>query len=165
MYFSWIFKSIRKRYLSDKIINRLSLDIFENKVKNINKNNDKKKDKIVRRLEYKFSEDYNQKKTKNRTDSDDERSEKDEKIIKKKEETEVIIQNNNVGYKNIRESKIKNCECSPDKKRNHSSKNLIQIKKNVNNENDFNYFNVKKIKNEKIQNKNKDKDKNRDWRK
>ena len=45
-----------------------------------------------------------------------------------------------------------------DKKRNHSSKNLIQIKKNVNNENDFNFFNVKKIKNEKIQNKNKDKD-------
>ena len=43
-----------------------------------------------------------------------------------------------------------------DKKRNHSSKNLIQIKKNVNNENDFNFFNVKKIKNEKIQNKNKD---------
>ena len=49
-----------------------------------------------------------------------------------------------------------------DKKRNHSSKNLIQIKKNVNNENDFNYFNVKKIKNEKIQNKNKDKDKEKE---
>ena len=29
-----------------------------------------------------------------------------------------------------------------DKKRNHSSKNLIQIKKNVNNENDFNFFNI-----------------------
>ena len=41
-----------------------------------------------------------------------------------------------------------------DKKRNHSSKNIIKINKNVNNENDFNYFNVKKIKNENIQNNN-----------
>ena len=124
-----------KRYLSDKIINRLTLDTFENKVKNIKKNNDKKKDKIVRRLEYKFSEDYNQKKTKNRTDSDDERSEMDEKIIKKKEETEVIIQNNNVGYKNIRESKIKNCECSPDKKIDNKNIEVIPIQHEENRQN------------------------------
>ena len=125
-----------KRYLSDKIINRLTLDTFENKVKNIKKNNEKKKDKIVRRLEYKFSEDYNQKKTKNRTDSDDERSEKDEKIIKKKEETEVIIQNNNVGYKNIRESKIKNCECSPNKKIENKNIEVISIQHEENRQND-----------------------------
>ena len=74
-------------------------------------------------------------KKKNRTDSDDERSEKDEKIIKKKEETEVIIQNNNVGYKNIRESKIKNCECSSDKKIENKNIEVIPIQHEENRQN------------------------------
>ena len=43
-----------------------------------------------------------------------------------------------------------------DKKRNHSSKNLINIRKNVNNENEMNFFNDDKIKKEKTQNKIKD---------
>ena len=102
-----------KRNLSDKIINKLNIDSFKYKISNHNNNNkknDKKGDKVVRKLEYKFNDDYNQKKTKNKTDSDEEKSYKDEKVINKNEETPVIIKSENIGFKNIRESKIKKDE-------------------------------------------------------
>ena len=112
-----------KRNLSDKIINKLNIESFVsdyiNKIKN--RKNEKIKDKkIIRRLEYKFNEDYNQKKTKNRTDSDEEKSDKDDKILNKNEDIEIIIKNKNnnnknIGYHNIRESKIKQ-DNSPDEK-------------------------------------------------
>ena len=95
-----------KRNLSDKIINRLNIDSFKFKIDN-NKKDEKKKYKLVRRFEYKFNDDYNQKKTKNKTDSDQEKSDKDEKVINKNEEIKVIIKSNNIGFKNIRDSKVK----------------------------------------------------------
>ena len=99
-----------KRNLSDIIINKLNIDSFIHKISNINNNKrkDKKRDKIIRRLEYKFNEDYNQKKTKNKTDSDEEKSDKDEKLINKNEEVEVIIKSDNVGFKNINSKIEKN---------------------------------------------------------
>ena len=101
-----------KRNLSDKIINKLNIDSFKYKNGNNNskKNDFKRCDKIVRKLEYKFNDDYNQKKTKNKTDSDEEKSYKDEKVMNKNEETPVIIKSENIGFKNIRESKIKKDE-------------------------------------------------------
>ena len=112
-----------KRNLSDKIINKLNIESFVsdyiNKIKN--RKNEKIKDKkIIRRLEYKFNEDYNQKKTKNRTDSDEEKSDKDDKILNKNEDIEIIIKNKNnnnknIGYHNIRESKIRQ-DNSPNEK-------------------------------------------------
>ena len=101
-----------KRNLSDKIINKLNIDSFKYKNGNNNskKNDNKRCDKIVRKLEYKFNDDYNQKKTKNKTDSDEEKSYKDEKAMNKNEETPVIIKSENIGFKNIRESKIKKDE-------------------------------------------------------
>ena len=118
-----------KRNLSDKIINKLNIDSFKYKISNHNNNkkNDKKGDKVVRKLEYKFNDDYNQKKTKNKTDSDEEKSYKDEKVINKNEETPVIIKNENIGFKNIRESKIKK-----DENKNNNNKDVITIE----NEND-----------------------------
>ena len=62
----------------------------------------------------------------------------------------VNDENKNNNYDTIYNSRL-------DKKRNHSSKNLIKITKYVNNENENNnYFNTKKIKKEKNQVKNKD---------
>ena len=118
-----------KRNLSDKIVNKLNIDSFKYKISNHNnnKNNDKKGDKVVRKLEYKFNDDYNQKKTKNKTDSDEEKSYKDEKVINKNEETPVIIKSENIGFKNIRESKIKK-----DENKNNNNKDVITIE----NEND-----------------------------
>ena len=58
-------------------------------------------------------------------------------------------ENKNDNYDSLYNSRL-------DKKRNHSSKNLIKIKKNVNNDNTFNYFNAKKITKEKTLNKNRD---------
>ena len=117
-----------KRNLSDKIINKLNIDSFKYKISNHNnKMNDKKGDKVVRKLEYKFNDDYNQKKTKNKTDSDEEKSYKDEKVINKNEETPVIIKSENIGFKNIRESKIKK-----DENKNNNNKDVITIE----NEND-----------------------------
>ena len=119
-----------KRNLSDKIINKLNIDSFKYKISNHNNNNkknDKKGDKVVRKLEYKFNDDYNQKKTKNKTDSDEEKSYKDEKVINKNEETPVIIKSENIGFKNIRESKIKK-----DENKNNNNKDVITIE----NEND-----------------------------
>ena len=117
-----------KRNLSDKIINKLNIDSFKYKISNHNnKKNDKKGDKVVRKLEYKFNDDYNQKKTKNKTDSDEEKSYKDEKVINKNEETPVIIKSENIGFKNIRESKIKK-----DENKNNNNKDVITIE----NEND-----------------------------
>ena len=52
-------------------------------------------------------------------------------------------------YNNIFDSKL-------EKRRNHSSKNLIKISKKVNNVNDMNYINAKKIKKDMNQHKNKD---------
>ena len=118
-----------KRNLSDKIINKLNIDSFKYKISNHNNNkkNDKKGDKVVRKLEYKFNDDYNQKKTKNKTDSDEEKSYKDEKVINKNEETPVILKSENIGFKNIRESKIKK-----DENKNNNNKDVITIE----NEND-----------------------------
>ena len=118
-----------KRNLSDKIINKLNIDSFKYKISNHNNNkkNDKKGDKVVRKLQYKFNDDYNQKKTKNKTDSDEEKSYKDEKVINKNEETPVIIKSENIGFKNIRESKIKK-----DENKNNNNKDVITIE----NEND-----------------------------
>ena len=118
-----------KRNLSDKIINKLNIDSFKYKISNHNNNkkNGKKGDKVVRKLEYKFNDDYNQKKTKNKTDSDEEKSYKDEKVINKNEETPVIIKSENIGFKNIRESKIKK-----DENKNNNNKDVITIE----NEND-----------------------------
>ena len=118
-----------KRNLSDKIVNKLNIDSFKYKISNHNNNkkNDKKGDKVVRKLEYKFNDDYNQKKTKNKTDSDEEKSYKDEKVINKNEETPVIIKSENIGFKNIRESKIKK-----DENKNNNNKDVITIE----NEND-----------------------------
>ena len=119
-----------KRNLSDKIINKLNIDSFKYKISNHNNNNKKngkKGDKVVRKLEYKFNDDYNQKKTKNKTDSDEEKSYKDEKVINKNEETPVIIKSENIGFKNIRESKIKK-----DENKNNNNKDVITIE----NEND-----------------------------
>ena len=118
-----------KRNLSDKIINKLNIDSFKYKISNHNNNkkNDKKGDKVVRKLEYKFNDDYNQKKTKNKTDSDEEKSYKDEKVTNKNEETPVIIKSENIGFKNIRESKIKK-----DENKNNNNKDVITIE----NEND-----------------------------
>ena len=120
-----------KRNLSDKIVNKLNIDSFKYKFSNHNNNNkknDKKGDKVVRKLEYKFNDDYNQKKTKNKTDSDEEKSYKDEKVTNKNEETPVIIKSENIGFKNIRESKIKKDE----NKNNNNNKDVITIE----NEND-----------------------------
>ena len=111
-----------KRNLSDKIINKLNIETFESRNNNKIKKNGKKRERIIKRLEYKFNDDYNQKKTKNRTDSDDEKSDKDGKSINKNEEVDIIIKkNNNLGYKNIRESKIKR-DISPDKNINNKNK-------------------------------------------
>ena len=52
-------------------------------------------------------------------------------------------------YNNIFDSKL-------EKRRNHSSKNLIKISKKINNVNDMNYINAKKIKKDMNQHKNKD---------
>ena len=97
-----------KRHLSDKILKKYNIDSFnfKNNINLSNKKNDKKKDKIVRRLDYKFSEDNSQKKTKNRTDSDEGKSDKEGKAINKNEEVKVIIKNDNIGFKNIGQSKI-----------------------------------------------------------
>ena len=118
-----------KRNLSDKIINKVNIDSFKYKISNHNNNkkNGKKGDKVVRKLEYKFNDDYNQKKTKNKTDSDEEKSYKDEKVTNKNEETPVIIKSENIGFKNIRESKIKK-----DENKNNNNKDVITIE----NEND-----------------------------
>jgi len=67
------------------------------------------------------------KKQKNKTDSDEEKSYKDEKVINKNEETPVIIKSENIGFKNIRESKIKK-----DENKNNNNKDVITIE----NEND-----------------------------
>jgi len=122
-----------KRNLSDKIINKLKIEFFDsydkNKIKNRKKEKSKDK-KIIRRLEYKFNEDYNQKKTKNRTDSDEEKSDKDEKIINKNEDFEIIIKNKNnnknIGFYNIRESKIKQ-DNSPNEKNNNNNNEILTI--------------------------------------
>ena len=113
--------------MSDKIVNKLNIDSFKYKICNNNKKNDKRGDKVIRKLEYKFNDDYNQKKTKNKTDSDEEKSYKDEKVINKNEETPVIIKSENIGFKNIRESKIKK-----DENKNNNNKDVITIE----NEND-----------------------------
>ena len=67
--------------------------------------------------------------------------EKDKKVYNKN--------NKNDGYDFKYNSRL-------DKKRNHSSKNLINIRKNVNNDNEINFFNNNKIKKEKISDKIKD---------
>ena len=122
-----------KKNLSDKIIHRLTIDSFELNIKQ-SKNN-----KIVRKFDYKFKEDYNQKKTKDKTDSDD-KSDKGEKIVNKNEDTEVILKNkNNIGFKNIRESKIKKNEISNNdnkidehKKNNNEIVSIDNERKNIN---------------------------------
>ena len=120
-----------KRILSDKIINKLNIDSFKCKINN-NKNNDKRKDKVVRRLEYKFNDDYNQKKTKNRTDTDEEKSDKEGKTINQNEETEVIIKSENVGFKNI----YKNNLIKKENKINNNEKNKEISIENENNKKD-----------------------------
>ena len=122
-----------KRNLSDKAINKLKIEFFDTYVKNNikrNKNEKNKDKKIIRRLEYKFNEDYNQKKTKNKTDSDEEKSDIDEKILNKDENVEIIIKNKNnkknIGFYNIRESKLKQDNSSNDKNnKNNNNENVI----------------------------------------
>ena len=116
-----------KRNLSDKAINKLTIEFFDTYVKNNikrNKNEKSKDKKMIRRLEYKFNEDYNQKKTKNKTDSDEEKSDFDEKILNKDENVEIIIKNKNnkknIGFYNIRESKLKQDNSSNDKNNNNN---------------------------------------------
>jgi len=121
-----------RRNLSDKIINKLNIETFESRIKNKIIKKEKKNERIIKRLEYKFNDDYNQKKTKNRTDSDEEKSDKDGKSINKNEEVEIIIKkNNNLGYKNIRESKIKK-DISSNEKINNKNKDNIAIEQEEN---------------------------------
>ena len=121
-----------KRNLSDKIINKLNIETFESRINNKIIKKEKKNERIIKRLEYKFNDDYNQKKTKNRTDSDEEKSDKDGKSINKNEEIEIIIKkNNNLGYKNIRESKIKK-DISSNEKINNKNKDNIAIEQEEN---------------------------------
>ena len=122
-----------KRNLSDKAINKLTIEFFDTYVKNNikrNKNEKSKDKKLIRRLEYKFNEDYNQKKTKNKTDSDEEKSDIDEKILNKDENVEIIIKNKNnkknIGFYNIRESRSKQDNSSNDKNnKNNNNENVI----------------------------------------
>ena len=122
-----------KRNLSDKAINKLTIEFFDTYVKNNikrNKNEKSKDKKLIRRLEYKFNEDYNQKKTKNKTDSDEEKSDIDEKIFNKDENVEIIIKNKNnkknIGFYNIRESRSKQDNSSNDKNnKNNNNENVI----------------------------------------
>jgi len=123
-----------KRNLSDKAINKLTIEFFDTYVKNNikrNKNEKSKDKKIIRRLEYKFNEDYNQKKTKNKTDSDEEKSDIDEKILNKDENVEIIIKNKNnkknIGFYNIRESKLKQDNSSNDKNNKNNNNENITI--------------------------------------
>ena len=123
-----------KRNLSDKAINKLKIEFFDTYVKNNikrNKNEKNKDKKIIRRLEYKFNEDYNQKKTKNKTDSDEEKSDIDEKILNKDENVEIIIKNKNneknIGFYNIRESKLKQDNSSNDKNNKNNNNENITI--------------------------------------
>ena len=123
-----------KRNLSDKAINKLTIEFFDTYVKNNikrNKNEKSKDKKIIRRLEYKFNEDYNQKKTKNKTDSDEEKSDIDEKILNKDENVEIIIKNKNnkknIGFYNIRESRSKQDNSSNDKNNKNNNNENITI--------------------------------------
>ena len=123
-----------KRNLSDKAINKLTIEFFDTYVKNNikrNKNEKSKDKKLIRRLEYKFNEDYNQKKTKNKTDSDEEKSDIDEKILNKDENVEIIIKNKNnkknIGFYNIRESKLKQDNSSNDKNNKNNNNENITI--------------------------------------
>ena len=123
-----------KRNLSDKAINKLTIEFFDTYVKNNikrNKNEKNKDKKIIRRLEYKFNEDYNQKKTKNKTDSDEEKSDIDEKILNKDENVEIIIKNKNnkknIGFYNIRESRSKQDNSSNDKKNKNNNNENVTI--------------------------------------
>ena len=123
-----------KRNLSDKAINKLTIEFFDTYVKNNikrNKNEKNKDKKIIRRLEYKFNEDYNQKKTKNKTDSDEEKSDIDEKILNKDENVEIIIKNKNnkknIGFYNIRESRSKQDNSSNDKNNKNNNNENVTI--------------------------------------
>ena len=123
-----------KRNLSDKAINKLTIEFFDTYVKNNikrNKNEKSKDKKIIRRLEYKFNEDYNQKKTKNKTDSDEEKSDIDEKILNKDENVEIIIKNKNnkknIGFYNIRESRSKQDNSSNDKNNKNNNNENVTI--------------------------------------
>ena len=123
-----------KRNLSDKAINKLTIEFFDTYVKNNikrNKNEKSKDKKIIRRLEYKFNEDYNQKKTKNKTDSDEEKSDIDEKILNKDENVEIIIKNKNnkknIGFYNIRESRSKQDNFSNDKNNKNNNNENVTI--------------------------------------
>ena len=123
-----------KRNLSDKAINKLTIEFFDTYVKNNikrNKNEKSKDKKLIRRLEYKFNEDYNQKKTKNKTDSDEEKSGIDEKILNKDENVEIIIKNKNnkknIGFYNIRESRSKQDNSSNDKNNKNNNNENITI--------------------------------------
>ena len=123
-----------KRNLSDKAINKLTIEFFDTYVKNNikrNKNEKSKDKKIIRRLEYKYNEDYNQKKTKNKTDSDEEKSDIDEKILNKDENVEIIIKNKNnkknIGFYNIRESRSKQDNSSNDKNNKNNNNENITI--------------------------------------
>ena len=123
-----------KRNLSDKAINKLTIEFFDTYVKNNvkrNKNEKSKDKKLIRRLEYKFNEDYNQKKTKNKTDSDEEKSDIDEKILNKDENVEIIIKNKNnkknIGFYNIRESKLKQDNSSNNKNNKNNNNENITI--------------------------------------
>ena len=123
-----------KRNLSDKAINKLTIEFFDTYVKNNikrNKNEKSKDKKLIRRLEYKFNEDYNQKKTKNKTDSDEEKSDIDEKILNKDENVEIIIKNKNnkknIGFYNIRESSSKQDNSSNDKNNKNNNNENITI--------------------------------------
>ena len=123
-----------KRNLSDKATNKLTIEFFDTYVKyNIKRNkNEKSKDKkLIRRLEYKFNEDYNQKKTKNKTDSDEEKSDIDEKILNKDENVEIIIKNKNnkknIGFYNIRESISKQDNSSNDKNNKNNNNENVTI--------------------------------------
>ena len=123
-----------KRNLSDKAINKLTIEFFDTYVKNNikrNKNEKSKDKKLIRRLEYKFNEDYNQKKTKNKTDSDEEKSDIDEKILNKDENVEIIIKNKNnkknIGFYNIRESRSKQDNSSNDKNNKNNNNENVTI--------------------------------------
>ena len=123
-----------KRNLSDKAINKLKIEFFDTYVKNNikrNKNEKSKDKKLIRRLEYKFNEDYNQKKTKNKTDSDEEKSDIDEKILNKDENVEIIIKNKNnkknIGFYNIRESRSKQDNSSNDKNNKNNNNENVTI--------------------------------------
>ena len=123
-----------KRNLSDKAINKLTIEFFDTYVKNNikrNKNEKSKDKKIIRRLEYKFNEDYNQKKTKNKTDSDEEKSDIDEKILNKDENVEIIIKNKNnkknIGFYNIRESRSKQDNSLNDKNNKNNNNENVTI--------------------------------------